>query len=436
MSLFFQQLLSSRLDWFGFGIASANRTAAFIACAILAVWIFSACKKTIAWWFSFILTSGLLFCLILTKSRGAFVALGISAIVLFFNSKIIFTKSRVIALTILFSAAFAFSVYQGFASRFTKMCLLESSSANCRKDIYLSGIKMFADAPEGLSERDKPIDIYMRYYQSQEDSDTFLSMINSHLEAMCGNGFATRFLYVTLWIFALGISFPREKNTISAVSFSVILCVGISACFSNILNYWVVWILPILLLLFAIFQNRKRLLSPIFYLTIFFASSAFILLVYLISFFLSREASFRFYTNSDVLIGEGKPVKILLYRPIERVLGMRFGGELAKWSALNNCAIFVSENFGYSKYCTAIICSPDGDFSKLSSEKIIFLNTYPPANIDSLSGKNVVAVFGAQADWRMKKAWRNLKESSLKFEIIELNGVADYIPNWSDYLNK
>ena len=45
MTLFIAQIGAERLDWFGFGIGSANRTAAFIACAIVASWAFAAIFK-------------------------------------------------------------------------------------------------------------------------------------------------------------------------------------------------------------------------------------------------------------------------------------------------------------------------------------------------------------------------------------------------------
>lgn len=45
MKLIFAQVGVERLDWFGFGVASANRTAAFIACLIVVSWIFAAIFK-------------------------------------------------------------------------------------------------------------------------------------------------------------------------------------------------------------------------------------------------------------------------------------------------------------------------------------------------------------------------------------------------------
>ena len=55
MTLFIAQIGAERLDWFGFGIGSANRTAAFIACAIVASWAFAAIFKKNGFWISIIL---------------------------------------------------------------------------------------------------------------------------------------------------------------------------------------------------------------------------------------------------------------------------------------------------------------------------------------------------------------------------------------------
>jgi predicted membrane protein len=73
MKLIFAQVGVERLDWFGFGVASANRTAAFIACLIVASWIFAAIFKKTGFWISIILSLVLYYFLVQTQSRGAFV---------------------------------------------------------------------------------------------------------------------------------------------------------------------------------------------------------------------------------------------------------------------------------------------------------------------------------------------------------------------------
>ena len=69
------QIDLQRLDWFGFGVSSANRTGAFIACLIIAIWILFSFRlkwlSALAW----IASIGLFYFLVQTASRGAIISL-------------------------------------------------------------------------------------------------------------------------------------------------------------------------------------------------------------------------------------------------------------------------------------------------------------------------------------------------------------------------
>lgn len=158
MKLIFAQVGVERLDWFGFGVASANRTAAFIACLIVASWIFAAIFKKTGFWISIILSLVLYYFLVQTQSRGAFVALIVSMAIFFSFAKIEYNKLRAFALLATVVVAGFIYLNSPISTRMGDMLALQSSSANCRADIYLSGIKMLTDAPNGVMVEKSPSD--------------------------------------------------------------------------------------------------------------------------------------------------------------------------------------------------------------------------------------------------------------------------------------
>lgn len=212
MNFIIAQIGVERLDWFGFGVSSANRTAAFIACVIVASWGFASVFKKSGFWISLLISLVFFRFLVQTQSRGALVALIFSMAAFFYLAKIGYNKSRLSALLV-GCAALAFMYFDSaLSTRMTNMATLQSSSANCRADIYLSGMKMLTDAPHGVVVEKSPAEIYIRWYQNPDDSERYLSMINSHLEFLCKHGLTARICYIAFWIFALCITFPTKKR--------------------------------------------------------------------------------------------------------------------------------------------------------------------------------------------------------------------------------
>lgn len=88
------QIGLQRLDWFGFGVSSANRTGAFIACLIIAIWILFSFRlkwlSALAW----IASIGLFYFLVQTASRGAIISLVCAGIFFLYFSGLKFEKKR------------------------------------------------------------------------------------------------------------------------------------------------------------------------------------------------------------------------------------------------------------------------------------------------------------------------------------------------------
>ena len=430
------QIGAERLDWFGFGISSANRTAAFIACAIIASWMFAAVFKKIGFWISIVLSLMLFYFLIQTQSRGALVALAIALAIFFAVGKIEYTKSRILVLVAALVVVGCFYFQSSLSTRMSNMAALQSSSANCRADIYLSGIKMLTDAPHGFPSENSPVEIYMRWYQNPDDSETYISMINSHLEFMCRYGFLGSMAYILFWSFVLCITFPAKRDALSAAAFATCICFGLCAAFSNIMNYWVLWIIPFVMIVVAILRNKERFRSKKFYHALTILSLGTLLLIYSLSYALPRDCKLSFLTNGDVICGNKKTPKYLLYMPLEKTVGARYGGELTQFCKENNEAVLVSKKISDGEFDTALICeiSNDNELSKIHAKRKILLNTRIFESVSGCKDENVVIYIGLLSDWRNRNAWIKVAENNTKIKVIMLDGIADYIPNWTNIL--
>lgn len=435
MPLFAQ--IANRLDWFDYGVASINRTGAFIACLIMACWAVSAMLRKWSFWCSLALSAVFMYYLIQTQSRGSFLALVGSYVVFLYFSKIKLSAYRITAVFCLCAVAFIYSQHLGFAKRMLSMFALESSAANCRAEIYLSGVKMLTDAPNGFENIESPSEIYKLWYQSIDDSDNYISLINSHLDFMCMYGITAKLGYILFWTLILAATFPRRGQILASVAFCTWLCFFISSIFSNVANYWVLWIIPIILLP-AIYMNRHRFIKRKFWLTVALIFTIATATLYAVSAMLPRDSKLNF-REKEILVGEYSDNPVLILHPNMKIMGSKYGKSLALYTKDKGGFIVVSDEPGERKYKTAIICGEysDKDISDLKTDRIVFLNATPLKNskLLSLSGKDITVVIGDFSDWRNKSGWKSIVEANPTIKLIVMPGVADYIPNWTDYIS-
>lgn len=430
------QIGLQRLDWFGFGVSSANRTGAFIACLIVAIWILFSFRlkwlSALAW----IASIALFYFLVQTASRGAIISLVCAGIFFLYFSGLKFEKNTVLSVLLWCICAIFFFSQSRLPNLMGEMLAFQSSSANCRMDIYISGLKMLTDAPYGLEDSESPIGIYMKWYQSVHDPETYLSMINSHLEFLCANSLLPRFVYICLWTLAFILLFPYPRDIVPAACSSVWICFALCAMFSNVANYWVLWIVPLSLLLIGAYYNRERLKKSFFYFSVLLVSLTAFVALHIISYLLPKDAPLRFYRDGDVLVGEGKP-HILLFGPSEKILGARYGKEIANIPKNKRSSTLVSINLPRSYVDKLIISSPLSEGpANYNAKEIIFLNVPPPAGISKYSGSRIISIVGTFSDWRTRRAWENIvNKNGSKIELRILEGVADYVPNWTELIS-
>lgn len=439
MDVFFHQAPFERLDWFEYGISSINRTGAFIACLIIACWAVSAVKQPWSFWVSLVLSSFFLYFLVRTQSRGALIALAVAFPVFLFFAGIKLDRVKIVALV---GIGILFALYSsqiGFAHRIFNMITMESSSANCRADIYLSGLKMLTDAPHGFENIDSPAVIYYHWYQSPDLSERYVSMINSHLEFMCMHGIVLKIGYIFLWIFLFLLTFPRKRCILSSITFCVWTCFFISASFSNVANYWILWIIPILFLIFSLVKNRNRLKNIKFWGFVFICTILISLLLLVCSIILPRDEKL-YFNGESVYIGNPSEYPVLVLKPNSKILGNKPGMPLITYAKENNKYVILSQHFENMQYGTVVVCNgyDENEMGKICTDRIIFFNPDFPDGLpkDCLSGKDVLVVLGEFCHWKNREAWRNMAEANhhIKLKIVEC--TADYIPDWTCYLKE
>lgn len=426
------EIIPERLDWFGYGISSANRTAAFIACAIFAVWVFAAVFKKAGFYICVIASLVLFNFLLQTQSRGAFVGLAISAVAFVLLRGFTRNKWRAFFIAAAILVAGVMYLNSTLSLRMTNMATLQSSSANCRAQIYLSGLKMITDIPNGTGEK-SPSQVYANWYQDPDDSAQYLSLINSHLEFMCGHNLYLKIAYVAFWVFALCISFTLSGNLFCVSAFATWLCFGLCASFSNVANFWVLWIMPLAVLVAAIVCNRRRLLCGRFYLSVVVLTLAAFSAICAVSIALPRQYKLKFYENGNVLCGGSDTAEYLLFAPDEKSLGLRFGRELAEFCKQKNITVLVCYTVPNAKFKTALICQAKdaGEISSINADKKVLLNVPLGDECDNLKLENTSVYLGMFSDWRNRKKWTEISEKNPGISVIMLNGVGDYIPNWT-----
>lgn len=430
-----------RLDWFGLGAGSISKTGAFIAMLMAASWGLVALRKRFVFWIVFLANCILGYFLILTYSRGAFVAVAIAFLSFLILSpiRISTTKSMVIAIAAI--CGVLFSNAAGFTDRMGKMIRLESSSANVRYDLYSAGLKMLTDAPDGFREPDSPAKAYMRWYQRMYGNEEYNTLVNSHLEFLNRHGIIYKLLYILFWSFVFSITFSCKKSILSSAAFSIWIAFFLNSIFSNIATFWLLWILPALYLIIAIYINRTRFRSITYYLSLasIFVVSA--LLLFLSSCLLCRDVKICF-KNDAVKVGKHSNSEIFIYSQNDSVLGRKYGLELIDWIKGKNIAATVGIKPDSSTVYKVMVVT--GEFNienilKSNSQNYVFLNpTFENAKdlLPFFQEKKATVIIGEITDFRNLQLWKEFfskyKNANTKLRL--LDSVGTYMSNWTSYI--
>lgn len=250
-----------RMDW-GFG--NPNKTAALIATLMIAVWQPAwrdarSDSRRPWFWVSLTLFLALGVCLIHTYSRGGLLAavVGLGTALCFLPRP--WHRSIVIPITVSVTllAAYAFLGPSEAGQRYVQgvgTSSTEDRSITNRLEIWKRAPAMMVDAPGGWGIGQSGF-AYTQYYQPTETRYTYRTLVNSHLTWLVELGGWGRFVYLTGWLFLLALTWPPGLS--SPLPFAAWLALGVAGFFSSVLEAWLLFAVPGLLLLVAISSLRK-----------------------------------------------------------------------------------------------------------------------------------------------------------------------------------
>lgn len=439
-----------RLDWFGAGPSSPNKTGALLAILFVAAW-WPALRFRSGFWLGLPVAFVAAVFLLQTESRGAVVGAVAGSVVLLsvgrfsvggergadeWQPRVLRRLTGACALLLLV----IYSQQLGVNERMAAVASGEDGSSNVRVALYSAGMAMLAAAPGGWGTGEAG-NVYGQWYQEIGDGRSYLSLVNSHLTWMSERGLLFRFLYIAAWCFALLLCLPLPWTPLRAVALGCWLTLGICGFFSSVLTLPWLWVVPGLLLLFCLVQRFGLKDWP--------GARAWLACggVAVLGFGGLHGAAYVFATAHPIQAGPERveigerPGAVALLAPDRQVLGDKYGhtirehlDEVGGYTVLRESPAPVKLE-GFEK----VVLSgslPQTGLDGFAGE-ILWLN--PPAGVEeaalrALDGTSVTVVVGGMGDWRRSRRWAALSDERAEWDLVGLRGVADFVPDWPRYL--
>jgi len=414
-----------RMDW-GFG--NPNITAALILGLLLVAWL-PAFLYRCGFWFSLPASILLGFCLIHTMSRGSILGGGIGVGTLIWFAKRPWPRSRIVAVAVGLWFAIAGAIFIKAHERLAQGISREDKSIVNRLVIWQSFPEMLAANPQGwgLSQSGQA---YMDWFQPIDRDEQYGSLVNTHLSKLVELGLVGGSFYIFLWNLALILSFPTQESRWRAVPFATLIAFGIAAMFTNMARAPLVWIVPVCCLLSAIIDRTARRAKPNLTLTMIAAAFSVGIMLFFYICGIRSTPSLE-VVNKIIFIGSQKPQLWIVADRIK--LGNTYPKALRRFIATHTpLSIAIVE---HAEDLPETILSPIivGKDLSLEERKAFFekakeMSTFISPNFsptelpEPTSARAVIGEFSAS--WHAA-SWKS------RTKCIILQGVGDYIPNWT-----
>lgn len=469
--LFFPEF---RLDFLRLGAGSANKSGALLAQLLVCGWWFALAYRKAGFGISSLLTVVLGAALLQTQSRGALVAVIVGLVLL--AGFVLFLKQsrfandsstgiplkrfgiRLIVLLLIGVLLGCYGHLLGLNDRISTAVAGDDGSVQVRFTLYEAGLKMLADNPQGWGSG-KAADVYTQWYQPIGDTRRYLSLVNSHLTWLVQCGWLSRVAYIAAWCGVFALLWPNRIDRFDQssgtdispgvtrrriIAFSVWATLAVSACFSSVLTFWGLWVLPGFLLFWALIDRLRTkqwphwqtwaqtALGTVVIACVLWGSGA----------WLGRGDGITATRKTVFLEGEGT-VSLAVISPDRRVLGDSYGHTLREFrSELGSVLVVDSTGLNGSPLGSFDVVMLSGkinegiDLNLLPATRVILFN--PDAQdaeqwLEVLGGRQAEIVLGSMGDWRRRNVWESIVEEHPELNMTVLPGVANYIPNWPLY---
>jgi hypothetical protein len=244
-----------RMDW---GWGNPNKTAMFIVCLMLAVWLV-ACYWRRGFWFALLVSTALGYCLVHTYSRGGMLALFAGVAVLLTWAPRPWSRSQAVAAVAAIWIMALFIIQAKADSRYGQGLFSDDPSINSRFVVWRHFPEMLAAAPWGWG-WGRSGDAYTQWYQPVDQSINYLNLLSSHFSWMVEGGWVLSLFYLAGWFAVMLLCWPGQEEAMWGVPLAVWTAFGVGGCFSQVEDSFWLWGLPLLLLGLVI---RARMLWKI-----------------------------------------------------------------------------------------------------------------------------------------------------------------------------
>ncbi len=289
-----------RMDW---GLGNPNKTATLIALLLIAIWALVFIWKHGIYLVT-PLSTVLSMCLAHTFSRGGIVAWIIGSLPLIYYSrrpwKIRFAVAVILILLTFFISFFTLNVHE----RYVDAANGNDRSVNNRLLLWKAAPKMIVDSPGGWGIGEAG-NAFMRWYQPLDNHERYRTLVNSHLTWLVEFRWVSRILYIIGWASIIALCLPPPLKPYFAIPLGVWLCFGTAACFSSVAECKLLWIIPLISLLFVVLTRLRTKCVPIK--TMIFLSTLTILAFFTIVAILGQGEEHIKKTDKVVFLGGTKP---------------------------------------------------------------------------------------------------------------------------------
>ncbi|CAN5470157.1 hypothetical protein BH09VER1_BH09VER1_26360 [soil metagenome] len=428
-----------RMDW-GFG--NPNVTAAFIGSLAIGIWFF-AYRFSRGFWFALAAFIPLIICLLHTMSRGGLLGTAIGLGILAFYAPKPWPKVRLLAIigTIWIGAISA--VLLKTSERLSMGIVHEDLSISNRLSVWKFAPQMLFDAPWGVGWGQSGT-TFMAWYQPTERHEKYLSLVNTHLSKIVELGILGGLLYVFLWIVALAIALPNVSNRWRSVPFGILVSFGISASFTNLAPWPLVWALPVFSVLLCLLHRSFTSSWPP--LPVWLKCGAISMVAIMAMLILgAQQASFSpkiHFSDGMLKMGTGEPGFIIV--PDTTVMGREYARSLRSYisriGSLNQTILFTNSIDKMSRVDGKTVVfageSMGNEKSLLKdvlshAENVVLLSPKldpREMKLDSQKTKKVRALFGEFSQSQSIDAWKDYAS------VERIDGVGEFFPNWPDLL--
>jgi hypothetical protein len=420
-----------RMDW-GFG--NPNKTAAFIAILMIAIWILAYIRKW-GFWIALTIFIGLGGALLHTMSRGGLIALAAGLIPLLIFASRPWGKSRLIGALVSFWIIIATSLFLKTHERYIQGANIEDRSITNRLQIWKAAPAMIVDAPGGWGLGNSG-NAYMQWYQPLGKDENYRTLVNSHLTWLVELGWPLRLLYIFGWGLVFLFCWPSSAARWRSIALGVWLCFFVAAFFSSVAEAPSMWAIPAAFLLMAFISRiAKREFPTRFQWAIpFGATAAAASIIWL----LGNHGSSLQKTQQTVRYGQGSPQTIVVYDSTS--MGSLYGKSIRASCKSPLELVLAGNKLPSSKDKTLVIGGvlPNIEPSALKNairecRNLVLLNPkfFPQEiGINASNKAKVTAYFGDFSQSPSIDSWQTVSEFK------QLPGIGDFVPNWPTLLSE